>query len=140
MNYQLKYLRSALSVSTMNSIIKRLWHTADEPGIGDILHFGAIGDSAVSSYHYREWQIVRLFDGRDGRRYVRLVSMADRTITKVLLVEVLLEERFTAQPGQIQDPDNICRLPSAPQSEAPLPLRSRRARAAIRRRSISAAE
>ncbi len=140
MNYQLKSFCLAISGSSMNSIIKRLWHTADEPSIGDILHFSAIGDSAVGSYHYREWQIVRLFDGRDGRRYVRLVSIADRTITKVLLVEALLEERFTTQQGQIQDPDNIYRLPSAPQSEAPLPLRSRRARAAIRRRSASAAE
>lgn len=126
----------------MNGMIKRLqlWHTADEPSIGDILHFSAMGDNAVASHYFREWQVVRLFDAKDGRRYVRLVSMADRTITKVLLLEVLLAERFTTQPGQIQAPDNICRLLSVPQSEAPLPLRSRRARAARRRRSASAAE
>jgi hypothetical protein len=124
----------------MNDIIKRLWHTIDEPSIGDILHFSATGDSAVASYHYRQWQLVRLFDGKDGRRYVRLVSTADRTITKVLLVDALLDERFTAQPGEIQDIDDSRCRSSVPQSEPPLPLRSRRARAAVRRRSASAAE
>jgi len=126
----------------MISLLKDLFRRQGqaELSIDDVLRFTRTAGSAVATAHFREWQLARLFDGLDGRRYVRMIAVADRTITKVLPLEALLTEHFTARSGE--PPDTLLANPSPaqPRPEPPLPLRSRRARAAARHRAASAAE
>jgi hypothetical protein len=120
------------------SIIKRRRTTAGEPQVGNIVHFSDIRNSAVASCHYRAWQLLRFFEGEDGRRYVRLVAMADRTVTKLLLVDTLLKEHFTVEQGEFQE---IIDIPGQLSVREPvLQLKSSRALAAIQQRSAFAAD
>lgn len=122
----------------MISIIKRRRTTAGEPQVGNIVHFSDIRNSAVASCHYRAWQLLRFFEGEDGRRYVRLVAMADRTVTKLLLVDTLLKEHFTVEQGEFQE---IIDIPGQLSVREPvLQLKSSRALAAIQQRSAFAAD
>ena len=122
----------------MISIIKRRRTTAGEPQVGNIVYFSDIRNSAVASCHYRAWQLRRFFEGEDGRRYVRLVAMADRTVTKLLLVDTLLKEHFTVEQGEFQE---IIDIPGQLSVREPvLQLKLSRALAAIQQRSAFAAD
>jgi hypothetical protein len=39
----------------------------------------------------RVWRVVKLFDGADGVPYARLVNAADRTLTKTVATDALLD-------------------------------------------------
>lgn len=100
---------------------------------GDVLCFPDTAHSRIASRHYRVWTVARVFSAPDGRTYVRLTATADPTVTKVVLAAILWAERFEREPL-------VEREPLEPACEPPLPLRSRRALAAMKSLVAAAAE
>lgn len=117
-------------------VLKRFANRADaEMNHGDVLHFSSNADSSIACRYYPSWTVARVFEGPDGRTYVRLAAMADPTVTKVVLAATLRRECFALHKREEKQPAR-----SEPACEPPLPLRSRQALAAVQSLAAAAAE
>jgi hypothetical protein len=61
--------------------------------------FISAGRSAVGRGVTAVWRVVQLFEGRDGVPYARLVNAADRSLTKTVATDALLDRSLFRSAG-----------------------------------------
>lgn len=108
---------------------------AVELAVGQVLRFVSAEGSAVACRAYAEWTVIRNFEGADQRPYFRLTAVKDVTVTKIVARHVLQREHFVITAAEAVPTDVLSIV-----VEAPLPFRSRRAKAAVRWAVGAAAE